>query len=156
MDRVDLYCQITREKYLSQEWLNREFGTKAGAILSIGAAVVGAGTVIFTLSEATQEAPFWVFLGLICTFLVVATLSVYILSPRQWYNGPNVTDLASRLDSPEEHDLTKLVGDVYADSVKRNKSVLDAKGVALQWGAISLAVESTLLASLGALSYFYS
>ena len=156
MDRIDLYCQIAREKYLSQEWLNRELGTKAGAILSIGVAVLGAGTVIFTLSEAPHEALFWVFLGLICIFLVVAALSVYILSPRNWYNGPNVTDLASRLDSPEEHDLTKLVGDVYADSVKHNKTVLDAKGTVLQWGAISLAAESTLLAILGALSYFCS
>ena len=156
MDRVDLYYQITREKYLSQEWLNRELGTKAGAILSIGAAVMGAGTVIFTLSEAPHEALFWVFLGLICTFLVVATLSIYILSPQKWYNGPNVTDLVSRLDSPEEYDLTKLVGDVYADSVEHNKCVLNAKGTVLQWGAISLAVESTLLATLGALSYFSS
>ena len=156
MDRVELYYQITREKYLSQEWLNRELGTKAGAILSIGAAVVGVGTVIFTLSEATQEAPFWVFLGLIFTFLVVAILSGYILWPRTWHNGPNVTDLASRLDSPEEHDLTKLVGDVYASSVEHNKSVLNAKETALQWGAISLAVESTLLATLGVAHYLCS
>ena len=124
MNRVDLYCQITREKYLSQEWLNRELGTKAGAMLSIGAAVVGAGTVIFTLSKATYEAPFWVFLGLIFAFIVVAALSIFILSPRSWRNGPQVSDLASRLDSPEEHDLTKLVGDVYADSVDHNKNVL--------------------------------
>ena len=40
--QVDLYCQIGRERLLSQEWQNREFATKAINYLAFGSGMIAA------------------------------------------------------------------------------------------------------------------
>ena len=79
MDQIDLYCEVTREKFLNQESTNREFGARASTLLGFGAAMIGAGVITLNLSgiKLGPGVPaFWVFIGLIVAFLSTATFSL--------------------------------------------------------------------------------
>ena len=157
MDQIDLYCEVTREKFLNQETLNREFGTKASTMLGFGAALVGVGGIILNPSGTKLGLgvpAFWAFGALIVFFLLTATFSLKILWPRSWGRGPTVADLASRIDAYEDCKFTKLMGDAYNKSVTDNWPVLDRKAFFLQCGVASLAVEAFAVAAVGMLRFW--
>ena len=157
MDQIDLYCEVTREKFLSQESLNREFGAKAGTILGFGAAVIGAGVITLNLSGINLGPgvpAFWAFIALIVAFLSTATFSLLILWPRSWVHGPTVSSLAKALGHYEDRHLTKLVGDQYKQSVDNNWCLLDSKARFLVCGVASLAIETCAVAVVGILQFW--
>ena len=157
MDQIDLYCEVTREKFLSQESLNREFGAKAGTILGFGAAVIGAGVITLNLSgiKLGPGVPaFWAFIALILAFLSTAIFSLLILRPRSWEHGPTVSSLAKALGYYEDRDLTKMVGDQYKQSVDNNWCLLDRKAIFLEYGVASLAIETLAVAVVGILQFW--
>ena len=45
MNEVDLYCDVLRARLLSQEGLIRDYSTKVGVMLGVGAAMMGAGAI---------------------------------------------------------------------------------------------------------------
>ena len=126
MDQIDLYYEVTREKLLNQESLNKEFGTKASSILGLGAALIGAATIILNLSDIKLGlgilafGVFGVFILLVVAFVCTAVLSFLVLWPRSWGHGPTVSSLAKDLGYYEDRVLTKLVGDGYKQAVDSN------------------------------------
>ena len=153
MDKVDLYCQVTREKLLTQDSQNREFGAKASSMLGFGAAMIGFGAIILNLS-GDDGAGGWIlliFIMLILAFLVTACCGLFVLWTRDWGNGPTVKSLAKTLDSDADSEYARAVGDAYGKSVDDNWCVLDRKATALRWGVAALALESLMVAILGAI-----
>ncbi len=152
MDQTDLYCQVTREKFLSQESLHREFGAKASNMLGFGTALIGVGAIILNLSGTEfnlGDRSLLTFFALIFTFLLTAIFSLIVLLGRTWGNGPTVESLASALNCDQDRDYAKLVGDGYKKSVNDNWRVLDSKACALKCGVVSLVLESIAVAVLG-------
>ena len=123
MDQTDLYCQVTREKFSSQESLNREFGTKASSMLAFGAALLGAGAITLNFSDSKltlSDPPVQAFIALIGTFLWTAASSLFVLLTWRWGNGPTVSSLAKALNHHQDREYAKLVGDEYMKSVNAN------------------------------------
>ena len=52
--QVDLYCQIGRERLLSQEWQYREFATKAINYLTFGSGMIGIGAAVLAVLRLSQ------------------------------------------------------------------------------------------------------
>ena len=157
MDQIDLYCEVTREKFLNQESTNREFGARAGTMLGFGAAMIAAGVITLNLSgiKLGPGVPaFWAFIALIVAFLSTATFSLLVLWPRSWGHGPTVSSLAKALGYYEDRDFTKLVGDAYKQSVDNNWCLLDRKAIFLGYGVASLAIEAGAVAAVGILRFW--
>ena len=154
MDRIDLYYEVTREKLLNQESLNKEFGTKASSILGLGAALIGAAGIILNLSDTAlgPSMPAVSFsIVLVVAFVCTAVLSFLVLFPRDWGHGPTVSSLADALGNYGDCDLTKLVGDEYKQAVDSNWRILDQKACFLTCGVVAIAIETGALAALGIL-----
>ena len=154
MDRIDLYYEVTRDKLLSQESLNKEFGAKASNLLGFGAAMIGAGVIILNLSGAKlgPDVPaFWVSIVLVLAFVSTALFGLNVLWNRPWEHSPTASGFAKHLHGYQSNTLTEWVGDEYARSVDHNKGALIQKATALQWGVTSLTLEALLVAVLGIL-----
>ena len=52
VSQVDLYCQIGRERLLSQKRQNSEFATKAINYLAFGSGMISVGAIVLRLSSA--------------------------------------------------------------------------------------------------------
>ena len=154
MDQIDLYYEVTRERLLNQGSLDKEFGTKASSRLGLGAALIGAATIILNLSDIKLGLgipALWVFIVLVVAFVCTAVLSFLVLFPRDWEHGPTVYSLANALGHYEDRDLTKLVGDEYKQAVDSNWRILDQKACFLTCGVVAIAIEAGALAALGIL-----
>ena len=152
MDKYDLYCQVTRDRYLSQELLNREFSTKIGTVISFGGAMVGAGAVIQAF--AGNIVSFVAFVAVVIAFLVAVGHSVPILLTRNWRAGPRVADAAEMLEEHDHDNYTKEIANLYGQSVEANRSLLDGKAEASDVAVLSLAAEALFLGIVGVASYF--
>ena len=151
MNQVDLYCEIARERYLSQEWLNREFQTRVGFMISFGGAMIGAGAVI--LKSSPSDLSFPIFLALVAAYLSTIGWTLPVLWPRRWQPGPKISEVADRLDAYKDEVFTKLVGDVYGRCVENNRGILDSKSTNVQIGTVSLVLETAALATLSIVTY---
>ena len=153
MNQTDLYCDVLRGRYHSQESLNRDVGAKAAGVLSVGIALVGAGAIILKISNADDLAPLMAFLVLLGTFALTALSSLLTLYPRDWRYGPKTADLVDMLGAYQDHEITRVTGDIYGKAIAYNQKVLASKAIALQAGTISLALTVGALAALAILSY---
>ena len=154
MDRIDLYYEVTREKLLNQESLNKEFGTKASSILGLGAALIGAATIILNLSDIKLGLgipAFWVFIVLVVAFVFTAIFCISVLRLRDWQHSPTASGITKRLNGYKDETLTEWVGDEYGRSVEYNRGALRDKATALQRGATCLTLEAFMVALLGIL-----
>ena len=151
MDKYDLFYQVARDNYASQEWLNREFGTKGGTMVGFGGALVAAGAIILSFSGTLLS--FMVFLALVVAFLAAVIFSLNVIWLHDWRPGPKVTNAVPILGDFEHDAFTIEVGTEYSKSVDYNRSVLERKAEYLNLGALSLGVEAVGLALLGVVSY---
>ena len=156
MQQTDLYYQVALEKYQSQEWLNREFATKAGTMLGFGGAIVGAGAVILSIPTTTNQLSFWIFAALIVAFVFMVLASMPVLRPRDdWQHGPKMHQLADALDDDyNDGAITRSVGEAYCESVEHNRGILDCKGKCLQYVTKLLTLEALILGLLAGVSYW--
>ena len=150
--QVDLYCQIGRERLMSQEWQNREFTTKALNYLAFGSGMIGIGAVVLRLSqpEAAMQA-LWAFIALAVLFAPAAVAGIYTLIPFEWRHGPDLGSMSQNLDNER---FTEGVADAYAEAIEENWHILDPKARMLTLGAISLLLEAATLASLVVLCHW--
>ena len=151
MDKYDLFYQVARDNYASQEWLNRELGTKGGTMVAFGGAIVAAGAVILSFSGTILS--FITFLVLVIAFVFAVIFSLNVIWLNDWRPGPKVTNAVPILANFEHQDFTIEVATEYSISVEFNREVLGRKAEYLNLGALSLAVESIALAFLGVVSY---
>ena len=154
MNKTDLYCDVLRGRHLSQEWLNREFGARVGSMLGFGVALVGAGAIVLNTSQVSGIAPVVIFAVLFGGFALTAVSSVPILGPRDWRYGPKTSDLTDLLGEYEDHEVTRVTGDIYGRAVEQNQKVLRHKAKALWTGIAGLMVETIALAVLAGLAYW--
>lgn len=83
MNEVDLCCDVLRARLLSQEGLIRDYGTKAGVLLGIGSAMIGAGAVILSFSVADFVGPGGaIFLLMVLAFVFNAVLGIIVITPK--------------------------------------------------------------------------
>ena len=120
MDQTEIYYTVLRDRLLSQEWLNRELGTKAAAMMAFGGAIVGVGAVILNVDDIPQLIVFGV---LITSFVAAAILGLLIITPKTWSAGPNPDDLTTMLGY-DEAEFKEWVGEVFKNSVEGNKNIL--------------------------------
>ena len=146
MDPIDLYCAIGRERLLNQEWLHREYGTKASVLVGFGGILVGAGVAIVTI-PATDHSwfSFGVFMLVAVAFLWSSLWSSTIFWTKDWNNGPCLLSLPA----PPE-----IVGNSYRDAVTDNWRVLDKLSNRLRLGVTGLMAEAIALATLGIITIF--
>ena len=151
MTKSDLFYQVARENYASQEWLNREFGTKGGTMIGFAGAILAAGAIILNFSATLPS--FIVFLLLAIAFVVAIASSLQVIWLSDWRPGPKVKDAVAIFDNFTDHEFTIEVGTEYSKSVEFNREVLNRKAKYLNRGAVSLGVEAVALAILGIVSY---
>ena len=151
MDKSDIFYQVARENYLSQEWLNREFGTKGGTMVGFGGGLLAAGAVILSFSGGLLA--FAAFLVLVLTFVSAVVCSLNVIWLSDWRPGPKVTGANELLDAWDDQAFTREVGTEYSKSVEFNRPVLSRKAEYLNAGAVSLGLEAGALAVLGIVSY---
>ncbi len=152
MDKYALFYQVALEKLQGQEELHREFGTKASNMLALGAAMIGVGAVVLSLSGENPTlgaAQTWVFVPFLLAFIFAGLFSISVLWPRNWQHSPEITALAAHFDDYADNALLEWVGHEYARSVGLNQRVLDAKAKLIRWSMTGLAVEAVMLAILG-------
>ena len=144
--QVDLYCQIGRERLLSQEWQNREFATKAINYLAFGSGMIGVGALVLRLSQPESAMlALWAFIALAVLFAPAAVAGIYTLIPFKWRHGPDLGYMPQVLDNKR---FTEGVADAYAEAIEANWHILDPKARMLTLGAIFLLLEATALTSL--------
>ena len=144
--QVDLYCEIGRERLLSQEWQNREFATKAINYLAFGSGMVGIGAVVLRLSQPESATlALWAFVALAVLFAPAVMAGIYTLIPSKWRYGPDLRYMPQVLDNER---FTEEVADAYAEAIEKNWHVLDPKALMLTLGAIFLLLEAAALTSL--------
>ena len=156
MNEVDLYCDVLRARLISQEGLIRDYGTKVGVMLGVGAAMVGAGAVILRLSNIDHVLLYVVFSIMAFAFLVNAIMDAFILRLGDWRTAPGMDKLAPNLGVYEEGQFTKLVGDAFGEAIDYNQRLLDKKAGILQWAIWFLYLEVVALAVLASLSLWLS
>ena len=150
--QVDLYCQIGRERLLSQEWQNREFATKAINYLAFGSGMIGVGALVLRLSQPESAMlALWAFIALAVLFVPASVAGIYTLIPFKWRHGP---DLGSMLQVLDNKRFTEGVADAYAEAIEENWHILDPKARMLTLGAIFLLLEATALTSLVVLCHW--
>ena len=150
--QVDLYCQIGRERLLSQEWQNREFATKAINYLAFGSGMIGIGAVVLRLSQPESAMlALWAFIVLAVLFAPAAAAGIYTLIPSEWRYGPDLGSMSQDLDNER---FTEGVADAYAKAIKENWRILDLKARMLALGAISLLLEAVALTFLVVLCHW--
>ena len=98
MNEVELYCDVLRARLLSQEGLMRDYGTRVGVILGVGAAMMGAGAVILTFSGTDYVlVSGGVFFVMVVAFLVNAIVGSRIIRADDWKTSPSMAKLAPNL-----------------------------------------------------------
>ena len=108
MNEVDLYCDVLRARLLSQEGLIRDYGTKAGVILGVGAAMMGAGAVILKFSNTDHLLLNGVaFLVMVGAFVLTAIHGTRVVGTQDWHTSPGMAKLRPHLGSHEEGKFTK-------------------------------------------------
>ena len=123
MDQSELYYQIARAKYQSQEGLNREFLTRASAIMTFGGALVAAAALVLNLGGLSQgNTVLGIFAALLACFVGVASCCVCILKPWWWSYGPQLPELQGHVLSTQFSDeqMAEWAGDVFQQSVEDN------------------------------------
>ena len=149
---VDLYCQIGRERLMSQDWQNREFATKAINYLAFGSGMIGIGAIVLRLSQPESAMlALWAFIALTVLFAPVAVAGIYTLIPFKWRHGPDLGSMSKALDNEQ---FTEGVADAYAEAIEANWHILDPKALMLTLGAISLLLEVAALTSLVVLCHW--
>ena len=151
MNQSELYCQIARARYQSQEGLNREFLTRASAIMTFGGALVGVAALVLNLGEATHGTTvIGMFAALLACFGGVALLCIWILKRWDWLNGPNLPALQGLVQGRQHTDeqMSEWVADVFEKAVKDNCLGLDCKARILMGAIVCLLAEAALLAGL--------
>ena len=144
--QVDLYCQIGRERLLSQDWQNREFATKAINYLAFGSGMIGIGAIVLRLSQPESAMlALWAFTALAVLFVPAAVAGIYTLIPFKWHHGPDLASMSQVLD---DERFTEGVADAYAEAIEENWHILDPKARLLTLGAIFLILEAAALTSL--------
>ena len=156
MNEIDLYCDVLRARLISQEGLIRDYGTKVGVILSVGAAMMGVGAVILRFSDVSHLLLYGVFGCMALVFLVNVIMDIQIIMPNEWRTAPGMDKLAPNLGFHEEGKFTRLVGDAFGEAIASNQQVLDKKAKLLLWAISSLCIEVVLLAVLAGLSLWLS
>ena len=144
MNRNELYYRVGMEKYQSQEALNRELVARASTILSFSVGLIG-------LSGLTLRGTYTIGLETLVVFIVVAALGsaipfmgLWILKPRDWAGGVNLTELSENTGSSDftEDELMIRVGNDYMESVKRNEGVLYRRANFLRYMVIGLVFQA--------------
>ena len=157
MNEVDLYCDVLRARLLSQEGLIRDYGTKAGVILGVGAAMMGAGAVILKFSNTDlfllNGAAFLVMVG---AFVLTAIHSTRVVGTQDWHTSPGMAKLGPNLGSHEEGKFTRLIGDAFGEAVDCNERVLRRKARILKCAIWSLVAEVIALVFLALVSLWLS
>ena len=149
---VELYCQIGRERLMSQDWQNREFATKAINYLAFGSGMIGIGAIVLRLSQPESAMlALWAFIALAVLFAPVAVAGIYTLIPFKWRHGPDLGYMSEALDNER---FTEGVADAYAEAIEENWHILDPKARMLILGAISLLLEVAALTSLVVLCHW--
>ena len=161
INNVDIYCDVLRARLLSQEGLIRGYGTNAGIILSIGAAMMGAGAVILRLSGTGHALSYEVFgvygaFGVMgVAFLFNAILGTHIISPATWRTSPGKAVLSPNLGGCE-YKYKMAIGDAFGQAVDCNQRVLARKAGYLQWAIGGLITEVVALVVLASISLWFS
>ena len=119
MNEVDLYCDVLRARLLSQEGLIRDYGTKAGVILGVGAAMMGAGAVILKFSNTDLFLLNGIaFLVMVSAFVLTAIHGTRVVGTQDWHTSPGMATLGPNLGSHEEGKFTsRTSGDPFGDSI---------------------------------------
>ena len=113
--QVDLYCQIGRERLLSQDSQNREFATKAINYLAFGSGMIGIGAVVLRLSQPESAMlALQAFIVLAVLFAPVAVAGIYTLIPFKWRYGPALGYMSQVLGNER---FTEGVADAYAEAI---------------------------------------
>ena len=144
VNQTEIYYTVLRDRLLSQEWLNRELGTKAAAMMAFGGAIVGVGAVTLNVDDIPQLVVFGVLIG---SFVAAAMFGLLIIIPKQWSAGPNPDDLTTMLGY-DEAEFKEWVGEVLKNSVEDNKDILGKRAAFLKLGVISLFIQVLSLALL--------
>ena len=146
VSQVDLYCQIGRERLLSQERQNSEFATKAINYLAFGSGMISVGAIVLRLSQPESAMlALWAFIALAVLFAPTAVAGIYTLIPFKWRHGPDLGCMSQVLDNEQ---FTEGVADAYAEAIEKNWHILDPKALMLTLGAIFLLLEAAALTFL--------
>ena len=156
MNEVDLYCDVLRARLLSQEGLIRDYSTKVGVMLAIGAAMMGAGAVILRFSNTGHVLLYAVFGTMALAFLINAIMGALIFKLDNWRTSPGVAKLAPNLGMHEEGVFTRMIGDAFGQAIECNEQVLNNKARILQYAIGFLCLEVLVLAVLAAISLWLS
>ena len=157
MNEVDLYCDVLRARLLSQEGLIRDYGIKAGVILGVGAAMMGAGAVILKFSNTDLFLLNGVaFLVMVGAFVLTAIHGTRVVGTQDWHTSPGMATLGPNLGSHEEGKFTRLIGDAFGEAVDCNERVLRKKAGILKCAIWSLVAEVIALVFLASASLWLS
>lgn len=157
MNEVELYCDVLRARLLSQEGLMRDYSTRVGVILGVGAAMMGAGAVILTFSGTDYVlVSGGVFFVMVVAFLVNAIVGSRIIRADDWRTSPGMAKLAPNLGVHEGDEFIRLTGDAFGEAVDLNQRVLDKKARRLGCAIWSLLVEVVGLVVLAFVSLWLS
>ena len=160
MNEVDLYCDVLRARLLSQEGLIRDYCTKVGVMLGVGAAMMGAGAIILRLSNIDTFKDLVmlsaIFGIMALAFLGNAITGALIFRLKDWNTSPGMAKLAGNLGVHKEGEFTKAVGDAFGQAVEHNEQVLNDKAPKLQLAIGFLCLEVVALGVLAAISLWLS
>ena len=156
MKDIELYCDVVRAKLISQEGLNRDYGTKVSFMLGVGSAMLGVGAAILRFSNVDHLLLYIVFGIMALAYVAHVVINMLIIKPRDWQTAPEPEQLASKLGVYKESDFIKAVGNVFGAATTHNQLLLDKKAGLLSWSIVFLTLEVVALAVLACVSLWLS
>ena len=157
MKRLDLYCQVSRDRLHSQEELNGEYHTKALHLLSVSVALIAATALILNIPEQNPltdaNVGLWICMGfVIAAFLATAISSILVVKASDnWRYGPDDKDLMEWWQKLDDEKFSEWIGDMLTKSAIHNAKLINDKAIALKAALLSLAAEGLSLIVIGIL-----
>ena len=161
MDKEDLYYQIARDRYMSQETQLHEFQRRAIQVISFGGLLLGLGMVYLRVEVANGEVSLSIVEPVVIVFLVMVAPFAYaafgcmgLVRPKCWRHNPRPKRLGEILEDENSKDLTRWAGDEYTRSVNENQDYLDSAADMLVKATWLVTTQASLLVGLLVASLF--
>ena len=159
LDKVDLYFQVARDRYQSQEASLQQFDLKATATMSVGGVLLGAGVVYvrFLVGDNPDTFPIAavaLLFTVVTCFVMLSALCILGTWLRAWRHNPTPSHMATILDQHTDDQMIRWVGDEYSSSVESNRVRLQSTANYLRLAMAFLIVEALALTAMIFVSLF--
>ena len=149
MQKEELYCQVARERLLSQDAQNSEFSSKAGTQVAFSSGLIGlAALTLVVPHQAMPASAMAASVAMIVFFVSTVLTSLYVIWPRKWMPGPKFARLLEHLEEQPDREFERWTGEAYALAVDRNSAILMQKAWALTASTACLGVQACALVAL--------